>query len=196
MCEPTTIMMGVGLAISAMGAMQQAQGAQQSAEFNAQVAANNSITSRQRAIQEHDVGKVTAAKEALKARQLIGLQRATLAGNAVRVDAGSAADITADTQIQAQLDTATIRENSARSALGFLVQGANFDAQGGLILAEGSNRASAINSKAVGSLLTGAGSVASKWSNYGGGANFGATGQSLVPNAFRSTPPIPTRAPR
>lgn len=164
---------GAGLVLSAFGTLsafagqrQQAQATQASATFNAQVAANNATIARQQAGQAHDIGKVNLAKQQLEARKLIGLQRAALAGGGVLVGQGSAADITAGTRAQAGVDAATIRSNTAREALGFLAQGANFDAQGGLILAEGSNRASAINSESFSTLLTGAGSVATKWNAY------------------------------
>ena len=160
------VLSAVGTLSSFAGQQQQAQATQASAAFNAQVAANNAIIARQQATQAHDIGKVKSAREQLAARKLIGLQRATLAGNGVLVGAGSAADIEADTRAQAGVDASTIRSNAAREALGFLTQGANFDAQGGLILAEGSNRASAINSESFSTLLSGAGSVASKWNAY------------------------------
>lgn len=148
------------------GQRQQAQATQASAQFNAKVASNNAILARQQAGQARDIGKVNLAQQQLEARQLIGLQRATLAGSGVLTGVGSARDIETGTRAQAGVDAATIRSNTAREALGFLTQGANFDAQGGLILAEGSNRASAINSESFSTLLTGAGSVATKWNAY------------------------------
>ena len=162
-----------GLAFSAFGTLasfaaqrQQGAAAEASAQFNAQVQANNAIIARQQATQAHDVGKVESAKEQLEARKLAGLQRATLAGNAVRIDTGSAADIVQDTRDQAAVDASTIRSNAAREALGFLTQAGSFDAQSGLSLAEGANAASAANTEAFGTLLGGASSVAGKWQAY------------------------------
>ena len=162
-----------GLALSAFGTIakfqaqqQQAQAVRDTANFNAQVAANNAITARQQSVQAHDIGKVEAAKAGLKARQLISLQRASSAGQGVLVGQGSAADITADTQAQARVDVGTTRSNAARESLGFITRGTNFDAQQGLILATGSNQASAINTQAQTTLLSGATSVASKWQTY------------------------------
>ncbi len=162
-----------GLAITALGALSQAQGqrqqakaAEQSAQFNAQVARNNATLARQQAGQAHAVGKVEAAKEALRARQEIGQARASSAGRGVLVSGESETQGIEDIRNRAGVDVATIRTNAARESLGFITQGANFDAQGGLILAEGSNRASALNAQATSSLLVGAGSVATKWNAY------------------------------
>ena len=169
MCSVTAAMIGMSVAGTLMqqqGQQQEAEGERKSSIFNAQVAANNATIARQQATQAHDIGKVQTARQQLKARQLIGLQRASSAGQGVLVDAGSAGDIAGDTRAQSRIDAANIRANTARQALGFLVQGANFDAGGGLILAEGSNRASAINAQASATLLKGAGSVASKWQDY------------------------------
>jgi len=169
MCEPTTIMMGIAVAgslMSAAGQAQQGAAAQSSANFNAQVAQNNAIIARQQAGTARDIGKVEAAQVGLKARQLAGLQRASLAGNGVLVGSGSAADIVGDTTLQSRVDTQTIRENAARKTMGFLQQGSNFDAQSGLLIATGSNAASAANMQATGTLLSGAGTVAGKWQDY------------------------------
>ncbi len=162
-----------GLALSALGTLaavqgqrQQAKAAEQSAQFNAQVARNNAITARQQAGTTQQVGKVEAAKVALRARQEAGLRRTTGAGRGALVSGESEAQAAEDIRNVAGVDVATIRSNAARESLGFITQGANFDAQGGLILAEGSNRASALNAQASASLLTGAGSVATKWNAY------------------------------
>ncbi len=162
---------GLGLSMfgtlaSFAGQRQQAQATQGSTQFNAQVARNNATLARQQAGQAHAVGKVEAAKEALRARQEIGQARASSAGRGVLVSGESEAQGVEDIRNRAGVDVATIRTNAARESLGFITQGANFDAQGGLILAEGSNRASAINSQATASLLVGAGSVATKWNAY------------------------------
>ncbi len=162
---------GLGLSMfgtlaSFAGQQQQAQATQASAQFNAQVARNNATLARQQAVQAHGVGKVEAAKEALRARQLIGLARTAGAGRGVSVSGESETQGIEDIRNRAGVDVATIRTNAARESLGFITQGANFDAQGGLILAEGSNRASALNAQATSSLLVGAGSVATKWNAY------------------------------
>ncbi len=162
-----------GLALSALGTLasfqgqqQQARAAEQSAQFNAQVARNNAEIARQQAGTAQQVGKVEAAKVALRARQEAGLRRTAGAGRGALVSGESETQAAEDIRNVAGVDVATIRSNAARESLGFITQGANFDAQGGLILAEGSNRASALNAQATSSLLVGAGSVATKWTAY------------------------------
>lgn len=52
-------------------------------------------------------------------RVMIGAQRAGYAGQGVRVDAGSAAQVAADTHRTVQLDALTRRNNAAREAFGY-----------------------------------------------------------------------------
>ncbi len=162
----TLALSAIGTLSQASGQAQQGQAAQSSAAFNAQVQSNNAIIARQQAVQAHDIGKVESAKGQLRARQLIGLQRSSLAGSGVRVGTGSAADLISDTRAQAGVDAATTRSNAAREALGFLTQGTNFDAQAGVSLAEGSNAASAANLAVGSTILGGAATVASKWQSF------------------------------
>jgi hypothetical protein len=117
-----------------------------------------------------------------KVRQLGGQQKAVLAANGVLVESGTALDITAETAEVGQLDALTIRANAEREALGFEQQSVNFQAQAGQSTAQanlstlaGANAASAGTGRAFSSLLTGAGSVASKWYNFNkaGGSVFG-----------------------
>ncbi|KKM73628.1 hypothetical protein LCGC14_1408490, partial [marine sediment metagenome] len=79
----TLALSAIGTLSQASGQAQQGQAAQSSAAFNAQVQSNNAIIARQQAVQAHDIGKVEAAKGQLKARQFIGLQRASSAGQGV-----------------------------------------------------------------------------------------------------------------
>ena len=163
----------IGIVGSVFGAIQQFQGQRQqakaaeaSARFNAQVQRNNAIVAEQQAGAARDVGKVKAAQEQLRARQLIGEQRAGIAGAGVTVGTGSAAQLVEDTAGIGQISATNQRAIAAREALGFTTQAQQFRAQAGLTLAEGSNRASAINAQASASLLTGVGSVATKWRSF------------------------------
>ncbi len=163
----------IGIGITALGAIMsfqsqraQAKGLEQSSEFNAAIDRNNATVADQQAKQAHQVGKVKAAQEGLKARRLIGLQTATAGGSGGAVSGESNQQIFSDTAGIGSINARNARSNAAREALGFTNQAAQFRAQAGLTLAEGSNRASAINSQATASLLTGASSVATKWNSY------------------------------
>ena len=75
-------------------------------------------------------------------------------------------DIQGDTAANTKLDELTIANNAQREAIGFQNQGANFNAQAAADMIAGDNSQVGGQSAAVGSLLTGAGQVASKWYNY------------------------------
>ncbi len=166
MCEPTTIMMGVGVAMSVLGQVQAGQAAQASGEFNAAVARNNAQAARDAAGVEHAIGKVKSAKAQLAARQAAGLARAGGAGRGVDVNTGSILDLIEDETLAGQLASDTIKNNTARRVQALTFQSSNFDAQSGLLLAEGSNAASAANIGAFGTLATGGSKVATKWNAY------------------------------
>lgn len=163
----------VGIGMSMFGAIQQAsaqrqqaKSAQQSAEYNAAVSRNNAIVADQQATAAHQVGKVKAAQEGLNARRLIGLQRATQGGAGGVVGKGSNQQIIADTAGLGNINATNQRAIAARESLGFTRQAEGFRSQAVLSSVEGGNRASALNSAATNTLITGAGSVASKWNSY------------------------------
>ena len=163
----------IGLATTALGAVMsfqsgraQARGVEQSSQFNAAVQRNNAIAADQQAGLAHQRGKVAAAQEGLAARRLIGLQRATAGGSGGDVGGESFQQTFADTAGIGAINAANARSNAARESLGFTTQAQNFRAQAGLTLTEGSNRAAALNSAASASLLSGAGSVATKWNSF------------------------------
>lgn len=82
------------------------------------------------------------------------------------MDTGSAADITESQAGQNKLAELTIRSNAAREALGYEAQGSNFSAQSNLDRMAGNAAYSAGLTGAAGTLLSGAGTVASKWYNF------------------------------
>ena len=163
----------LGIAFSAFGAIQQfqsqrqqAKAEKQSSEFNAAVQRNNALVAERQAGAARDVGKVKAAQEQLEARRLIGLQRAGTAGRGGALSSESAQGLFQDTAGIGQINATNQRAIAARESLGFSTQASNLRAQAGLTLVEGSNRASALNSAATSSLITGAGSVATKWNSF------------------------------
>lgn len=148
-------------------------------------------------------GNQQAAQASLRAGQVEGTQQAAMAANGVSLGTGSAADVQASSQIVNQMNMDTIRMNAVNQAMGYRVQGMNAQ-MGAQIQAMNvrnsagmaalnqesqavsdtatsglqSASASGINpfASASGTLLTGAGSVASNW--YKLSQN---TGTSAVP---------------
>lgn len=75
-----------------------------------------------------------------KTKKLIGSQRAALAAQGIRVDAGSALDIQLEAGDIGELDALTIRNNAAREAFGFMQEASNSSMQGRLAYQAGVNR--------------------------------------------------------
>lgn len=185
MCEPATlsaVSIGatvLGTGVSIYGQMQQGQAASKMAAYQRGVAENNAILANRAAQDALDRGKAEERRRREATRQLIGRQRAVLAGNGVVVDQGSALDITTDTAGMGELDALTIRSNAEREAAGFRAQGANFTNEAYLATMAGNNARTSMYLGIGGSALFGVGSVASKWYNFtraGVGTGGGITG--------------------
>jgi hypothetical protein len=156
----------VGTGVTVYGQMQAADAQQKQANYQASIATRNAQLAQQAADQARQDGETKAAQSALAGKQLIARQRVAFAANGVDANAGSAADIQADTAEGNKLDQLTILNNAERQAIGFQNLGANFNGQAGLDTLAGSNAQSAGTSGAFGSLLSGGGAVADKWYKF------------------------------
>lgn len=169
----------IGTVASAYGQMQQGKADAAQANYQAAVGRNNAILAQRAAEDARARGDEAARRQAVQTKQLAGRQRAVLAANGVLVDQGSALDLTSDTAEIGKLDELTIRSNAEREALGYEAQGMNFTAGAELNSMRAGNATSSGLGDAFGTLLTGAGSVASKWYQgkkeglWGSGASFG-----------------------
>ena len=135
-------------AFSAFGAYQQNQ-------YQAQVAANNAQIAQNNAKAALAAGAVEEQNQRLLTEQRIGKVRANAGAAGVDPNFGSPLDLQSDTAKLGELDALTIRNNAARRAYGYQVEGLNQSAQ-----------ASLYNSASYGSLLSGATSVGSKYMGF------------------------------
>lgn len=168
MCTPM-----LGMILNFAGAMSQAAGQRQAAEakaaeyrYQAQIDDNN----RKVALWKAEDAKARGAKDEaalrVKVAQLKGRQRSALAASGVEVGSGSALDILGDTAALGELDALTIRSNAERESYEQRVVASNLKANAGMKRMGADNAIIAGKIGARTSLLTGAGSVASKWQNY------------------------------
>jgi hypothetical protein len=198
MAVSSVVMMGAGMASSAIGASTAASGQKSQLQYQAAMGSinaamaesdasilelNASITDAQ-ADQAIAQGQREQQKLRLGAAQLKGRQRASLAANGVDLGVGSAARVLATTDYMTEVDAGEIRANAARAAFGYKVQGVNqkFAAMSarvqGANYKAGSAFASATASgisplaSGVGSLLGSAGSVAPSVYKTGQGAGW------------------------
>lgn len=147
-----TALVGSSLAaagISAYGAIQQGRTAQKTADNNAKMAEYAAQDAQKRG--EEDAMAVQRRAAALKSSQ-----RVALAANGLDLSYGTAADLQDQVDFFGQADAATTRTNASREAW-------RLRAGGEQDRAAGAAARSNANMQAAGTLLSAAGSVASKW---------------------------------
>lgn len=137
MCEPTTMLMIASTTLAGVGAIQQGNAANAAGKYNAQVAEMNATLADRRAKDALERGAVEEQQKRAQVAQLQGRQRAAMAANGVDLTFGSPLDTLVDTAVLGDLDALTIRQNSAREAYDFRVQGVNSRADAGLSRASG-----------------------------------------------------------
>lgn len=114
------------LAAAAVGAYGQAQSARYQADYQSKVAKNNAVMAgyaRDDAIQRGGEQAVRAQQEA---RRLRGAQTVRLASNGLDISSGTPLSILEDTDYFGQQDAQMIRNNAARQAWGYQVEGQNY----------------------------------------------------------------------
>ena len=157
---------GVGAAVSAYGAHEQGVAESQAATYQAPVARNNQIVAQQNAQMALQTGQQQEAAKREQTAQMIGQQRAMVAGSGIDPNSGSSKRIQGDTAALGALDASTIRNNAERTAYGYQTQGMDYAAQAGLLQSQSSSASSAGELSAFGSIVGGAASVANKWYTY------------------------------
>lgn len=153
----------IGTGVSVYSGIQQGKAAEQQSKYQQQVATNNATLAERAAKDAEERGSIAAQQQQQQTDQLIGRQRASLAGNGVEVDTGSALDITTDTAGIGAFDKLTLQANTAKEAAMYRAQGANFTGQANLYSTTAANQASATPWLAGGQALSGLSSVADKW---------------------------------
>lgn len=105
---------------------------------------------------EQQVGMLT-----MKAGRIKSAQRAAMAANGIDLGVGSAAEVTASTDLMKEIDANTIMANAMQSAWGYRTQAMNYQNEA-LTKSAYADSVSPLSS-AAGTLLGNAGQVASQW---------------------------------
>lgn len=198
MAVSSVVMMGAGMATSAIGASASASGQKSQlqyqaamgtlnaamAESDASLLELNASISETQADMAVGMGQREEQKLRLGSAQLKSRQRVALAASGVDMGVGSAARVLATTDYMTEVDAGEIRANAARAAFGYKVQTVNQKAAAmsartqGVNYSAGSAFASASASgispslAGVSSLLGSAGSVAPSVIKTGQGAGW------------------------
>lgn len=161
------IALSVVSAISSMrGSKKQGEADQQNAQYQAQVARNNQIVAEQNAKYAEQVGRSQEDAKRQQSAQSLGQIRASLGAAGVDPNSGSALRLQTGAAEFGELDALTIRNNAARNAYGYRVQGTDFAAQASLNDSRASNAASSGRLNMFSSLVSGASSFADKWNKF------------------------------
>ena len=173
MADPATIMAGVGMGMSAAGAVTGAIGAakqgaaqQQMHAYQAGVARINEQISKQNAAWTRAAGEVSAQRAGMKGRTESGEIVASQSGRGLDITSGSNRAVQESHQELVSHDLAMIRANAAHRAYGFDVQAMEHEAQATVHGMAGSQAKTAGVLGVASSLIGGASSLASKWMQY------------------------------
>lgn len=184
MCDPITATVAVSALATAGGTYMQYQASQQAAagarsqaaavsaadSYQAQVARNNAMIQEKNAQMAEQVGQTAEQNQRQKTAQIIGRTKTSIAANGFDTTSGTPADIVADEAKLGELDALTIRNNAARAAYGYRVEGMSDTANAGLLdmsakndIVAGKIKADAANIQGISSILSGATSLSDKF---------------------------------
>lgn len=171
MANPVTAgLAGVGMLSSIFGAFTQAAGAtaagqaqQQTDRFLSQQALYNSQVALQNAALAREQGEAQTMNYGLGASARMGQIKASQASSGLDINSGSALQVQKSQQLVSDIDMDRIRSNAAKTAYNFDVEAVQDRNQAQLYTMAGANAAQAGQISANASLISGAGSVASKW---------------------------------
>lgn len=163
----------VGAGTAAYAAHAQGVAQRNAAQYQAQVALNNQKLAEQYAQVETQKGQRLEEAKRMQTAQVEGNVRAAAGAAGVEVNAGSPVRLQEDAARLGELDAQTIRNNSARAAYGYRVQGMSYAGQAQLDEMTASDASSAGSLGAFSSIIGGASSVSDKWLKYKQAGVFG-----------------------
>lgn len=149
-----------GTAASVAGQMNAQASAGAQANYMRQVQQQQQQVAQQQANDARARGAIAEEKTREATGQRLGTQTAALAAQGTDLS-GSPTDILTDTRKAGELDALTVRNNAAREAWGYEVQGSNAGASAAL---SGSFQPSYLGAGA--SLLSGASGLGDKWAKF------------------------------
>jgi hypothetical protein len=130
MGEVAILMGAAQAALTLNQADQQAKSMRAQADYMKSMGEVNSMFANMQASDAIARGEAQARQIGQRKKQVIGAQRASLAGQGIEVDSGTALELQQDTATLSKLDEAQIRNNAWREAWGYKVDSANATAQG------------------------------------------------------------------
>jgi hypothetical protein len=167
--EVAIVSMVAGTVMQAYGAHQGAKAQKNAANYQAAVARNNAQVAEWQAEDALRRGEMAKQRAQLNTANLKGRQRAMLAERGIDLGEGSALNLLTDTDQFGAMDAGTVTDNANREAYGFRVGAQNSSANAELLQYKADSTSP--GAAAAGSLLTGAGQVASSWYTFSSKGN-------------------------
>ena len=165
-----------GAGLSAYGAYEGAEANAAAANYQAQVARNNAQIAQENGVMTAQAGAAKEAAQGMKNAAMVGRLKAAQGASGIDLDTGSSADVSASASELGELDLGTTRSNTAKDVYGYEVAATGDIAQTQLLQSESSNFSAMAPVSALGTFLTGASSVGSKFASFGGGSSSGGSG--------------------
>ena len=109
-------------------------------EYEAEALRTNALYAKAQSEDAISRGESDSMKAAVKARMMVGSQRAAMAAQGIDISSGSALDVQVDTARLSELDVMTIRNNASREAWGYQVQSTDYLNRAGLASRAGRNK--------------------------------------------------------
>ncbi len=153
-------------AFGIIGAQQQASAQAQAANYQAQVARNNAIIQERNAQAAIQAGETEAQNQQRKTAATLGAARAAMAASGLDTTSGTPLDLQSDIVKLGKLDELTIRNNAARTAYGYRIQGMSNTAEADLAGMRAKSAVSAGNIASMSTLLSGATSLSDKFMGW------------------------------
>ena len=169
MADPFTLAtIGIGASagsglIGGIGNIMSGEAQAGQAGYQAAVARANQQIALQNRDYAYAAGEVEAGQYGMQAAQRMGNLKVRQGSSGIDIGSGSSQDVQKSLQTVSDIDLAQLRANTARKAYGYETQSIQFGAQADMYSKAQSNISAAIPLNVAGSLLSGAGSVSSRW---------------------------------
>ncbi len=169
MADPFTMAaIGIGASVggtifNTIGGWMGNQAQAQQAAYQSAIATANAKIAQQNADYALQSGEKQAQIYGMKAGQQAAAIRVRQGSSGIDVGSGSAVDVQKSQELVKDIDLNQIRTNAARVAYGYQTEGATATAQAQMYKSASENISAAGPFQAAGSILSGVGSVSSKW---------------------------------
>lgn len=181
MCDPVTltVLTVAATVVTAGSQIYAGAAANAQAKYEGKIADRNAKYEREAGADAMNRRNIEQMRHWRRVSQMMGNQRAQMAGQGLDIEFGSPADIIDDTLTIGKEDSQTINENFAKEIKGYDINAANYTMQGRAARARGKAAMTGALLSATGTILGGASQIGRMNANFGapggggGGGGYG-----------------------